>query len=262
MRRLLIFLFLVLLIAAPAFAQIETTAAPSGKVIWAVDMELNPGTTGSFTATLEDGTAITGDFSYTTAPITYIPITADVDLDGDTSTMAFYTPLPLQMSLWHADTSNDTRQIKLGYGQYGGLWNDVVASDVSRSPITSFTINADNDVTVNYEYNDAEEAAKQLSGNKNQSILDFAWSVFWDTYNFLGELWYWLSFFFIDNLTMVLALFFAVPMAFAAKNARGNPERFFRQYFKTLKGFFEFILMIWRMLLEGVGTVIGWFRVI
>ena len=77
---------------------------------------------------------------------------------------------------------------------------------------------------------------------------------------FFGELFYWLKFFFIDNIALILALFFAVPMAFAAKNSRGNTERFFRQYFKTLRGFFEFILMIWRMLFESIGTVIGWFK--
>jgi hypothetical protein len=262
MRKYLILILICAMLIVPAFAQKETTTAPESKVIWSVDMELNPDTTGSFTATLEDGTAVTGDFSYIPAGITYVPLTATVDLDGDTSTMPFYTPLPLKMSLWHGDTSNDTRQIKLGYGQYDGLWNNVVVSDVPRSPIKTFTITADKTVVVNYEYRDAEEAAKQLSGNKNQSILDFAWTTFWDVYAFLGELWYWLTFFFIDNLALILALFFAVPMAFAAKNSRGNVERFYRQYFKTLRGLFEFILMIWRMLLEGIGTVIGWFRVI
>jgi len=261
MRRLLTFFILVSLLVAPAFAQTETTTAPTGQVIWAVDMEVNPGTSGTFTAMLEDGTAVEGTFSYENTPVIVIPISLSVDLDGDTSIATFYTPQTLKMSLWHGDTSNDTRQIKLGYGQFAGAWNDVVVSDVPRSPITSFTISADNFVSVTYEYRNAEEAAKQLAGDKEQSLIDFMWVTFWSTLAFMQDLYYWLKFFFIDNLTMILALFLAVPMAFAAKNSRGNPEKFLRQYFKTLRGFFEFVFHVWRLLLESIGTVRGWFRI-
>jgi hypothetical protein len=262
MKRLLILFVCVALMIVPTFAQTETTTAPTGQVIWAVDMDVPIGTTGTFTATLQDGTTIDGIFSHTPASLTFIPISTSVDLEGDTSTTTFYTPLNLKMSLWHGDTTNDTRQIKLGYGQYSGLWNDVVVADASRSAITSFTITADNTVTTVYEYRVAEDAAKDLAGYKNQSIIDFAWSVFWDALSFLTDLFYWIKFFFIDNLALILALFLAVPMAFAAKNSRGNPERFMRQYFKTLRGFFEFIFQVWRLLTETIGTIIGWFKLV
>ena len=262
MKRALILFVCVALLIAPALAQVETTTAPTGQVIWAVDMDVPIGTTGTFTATLQDGTTVDGTFSYTPTPITYLPISTSVDLEGDTSTGTFYVPANLKMSLWHADTVNDTRQMKLGYGQYAGIWNDVVMVDAPRSAITSFTIAADDTVTTTYEYRAAEDAAKDLAGYKNQSIIDFAWSVFWDSFSFLEDLVYWIRFFFIDNIALILALFFAVPMAFAARNSRCNPERFLRQYFKTLRGFFEFIFSLWRLLTETIGTVIGWFKLV
>jgi hypothetical protein len=170
------------------------------------------------------------------------------------------------MSLWHGDTVNDTRQIKLGYGQFAvgpvNAWVDVVTADTARSAITSFTLSADKTVTTSYEYKAAEDAAGALAGYKNDSIIEFAWSVFWDALSFMGELFYWIKFFFIDNISLILALFFAVPMAFAARNSRGNPERFLRQYFKTLRGFFEFVFHVWRLLTETIGTVIGWFKLV
>jgi len=262
MKQALILFVCVALLIVPALAQMETKTAPSGQVIWAVDMDVPIGTTGTFTATLQDGTAVDGSFSYIPTAFITVPISTNVNLEGDTSTATFYMPSTLKMSLWHADTVNDTRQIKLGYGQYAGLWNDVVIVDAPRSAITSFTITADKTVTTAYEYRAAEDAAKDLAGYKNQSIIDFAWSVFWDALAFMQELYYWIVFFFVENLALILALFFAVPMAFAARSSRGNPERFLRQYFKTLRGFFEFIFQVWRLLTETIGTVIGWFKLV
>jgi hypothetical protein len=92
--------------------------------------------------------------------------------------------------------------------------------------------------------------------------MTLAYQILLDAINFISDLIYWLRFFFIDNIALILALFLSVPMAFAAKNSRGNPERFMRQYFKTLRGFFEFIFQVWRLLTETIGTVIGWFRLV
>jgi hypothetical protein len=51
-------------------------------------------------------------------------------------------------------------------------------------------------------------------------------------------------------------------MAFAAKNSRGNPEKFLRQYFKTLKGFFGFIVWLWTALIRTAAYIRGMFKIV
>ena len=69
-------------------------------------------------------------------------------------------------------------------------------------------------------------------------------------YSLVVELIKWLKFFFIDNLTLTIALYVTLTMAFAARNARGNMEKFFRQFFNDQKKLVEFILFLWTTLIE------------
>ena len=149
----------------------------------------------------------------------------------------------------------------MGAGQIWGV-NDVSVEKYGvNSPIVGFKVIADSEITYKYREDARKTVAGNLAAQNAGEIMEIIYSTITSAISFLIDLGYWLKFFFIDNLTMILALFLAVPMAFAAKNSRGNPEKFMRQYFKTLRGFFEFIFQVWRLLLESIGTVRGWFRI-
>lgn len=262
------------LIAQPAFAQTETVTAPEGQVIWATHMEVPHGTTGSFTATLSNGDTVDGSFSYTADYLLAIPLTtADVTLGGENSVGHYeitgLTTPPLYMQLWHADTGNYTRQLKLGYGQAAPWWNDVLAADVERYPIKTFQFSSDQDVAIEYEYRDYDEAMSQLavsSAGTNwldqiNEIMAFAITVFTSAIAFGKNLLYWLKFFFIDNGFMVVVLYLSVSMVFAARKARGKIPVFYRTFISDQKKLFSFIMELWRMLIESIGTIRGWFRI-
>ncbi len=71
----------------------------------------------------------------------------------------------------------------------------------------------------------------------------------------------WIKFFFWDNLLMTLALYLTLTMVFAARASRGNPAIFLRRWFKDQVGFFNFIIGLWRVLVEIIGTFRGIFRI-
>lgn len=267
MKKLLLFIGILILIAAitPVHAQVVTINAPAGQAIWAVQFTAPPQSTGTIIIQQYNGDQKSGTFSYTGFPET----ATNVAFEGDTSTTNYILSgltAPLYLELWNADNqTSGVRKVKLGYGQVKigrtGIWNDYVEADIAKSPIKTLIFNSDQEVEINVDYIPESEANKKLSDDREQSILDLAWEVFFDAIDFGYALYYWLKFFFVDNLLMIVALFLAVPMAFAAKNSRGNPEKFLRQYFKSLKGFFEFVLSIWQRLIETIGTVRGWFRI-
>jgi hypothetical protein len=254
-------------------AQTETVTAPDNQVIWAVNMEVPHGTTGSFTATLTNSDTVDGSFSYTADYLLAIPLTtADVTLGGNNSVGHYeitgLTTPPLYMQLWHADTGNYTRQLKLGYGQSKPWWNDVLAEDVDRYPVKSFSFTADQDVVLDYEYLNYDDAMSQLAVSSAgaswvdqiNKVMVFAITVFTSAIDFAKNLLHWLKFFFIDNGFLIIVLYIAVTMAFAARKARGRIDVFFKTFFSDQKKLFSFIMELWRMLIETIGTIRGWFR--
>ena len=256
---------LLMLCIDPVMAGTQTFTAPTDRAIWSVKMIAPPQSTGAIIIQQYNGDEKYGTFSYTGFPLTETNVALDGDTSSSTYTMSGLTS-PLYLELWNADnTTSGIRKLKLGYGQVRvggtGIWNDYVETQIVKSPIKTVMVTSDQEIEIDVEYISEEEATKKLNTEREQSILEFAYEVFWDVLPCGYELYYWLKYFFIDNLLMIVALFLSVPMAFAAKNSGGNSEKFLRQYFKSLKGFFEFLLSIWKMLIETIGTVRGWFRI-
>jgi hypothetical protein len=82
-------------------------------------------------------------------------------------------------------------------------------------------------------------------------------------WSLLNGLVYWIGFFFVGkNLILIVELYLAGSMAITAWKVKGNPAAFLPKFFKDQKALFEFMLGIWKMLIESVGTIIGWFRLI
>lgn len=74
---------------------------------------------------------------------------------------------------------------------------------------------------------------------------------------------YWIGFFFVGkNLMLVIELYISGSLAITAYRVKGNPTKFLPQFFGDQRKLFEFMLGIWKMLIDSVGTIIGWFRLI
>lgn len=267
MRKLTILftIALMMLCIVPASAQLITYNCPEGKAIYTLQMVGNSPTSVTFDLNRQDGTTTSGSWSYQPYYIFGYPVatTASISLDGDSDTTTFVTPGQLYISLYPSRNLTELAETRLimGAGQSGAMNNIAVQKYGIVSPIIGFTINADNEITYSKTEDSITTVSQNLKSAGLDEIMDLIYSTVWLVIGFVTELLYWLKYFFVDNIEMVVALFLAVPMAFAAKNSRGNPEKFLRQYFKTLKGFFEFVLSIWQRLIDTIGTVRGWFRI-
>lgn len=240
---------------------------PAGKAIVNLYIVSNEGTTGSITFQQQNGQTIGAAWTYQTVYDLYgysIVRRGVITVGSDMESKDYVTPGQLYTMFYHVPgVANMTQNRMSGYMDQSkvSLW-PMVESDTTASPVIKAVITSDSVVEYWFDYADISEQKNLLTASNDdwaKKIMEFAEKSFWLVYAFLTSLLYWLKFFFVDNLEMVVALFLAVPMAFAAKNSRGNPEKFLRQYFKTLKGFFEFILSIWQRLIETIRTIRGWF---
>jgi len=274
----LILVLCSLLLIAPAFAQMVTYTAPAGKAITALTIKSNVDTTGSITFNFNNASSISGSWSYVTTAnyFNYVQVkrgTVTVGGVSDSNTYwtvgNFYTFITLPGHDFNYYNFSGNKIVMQG-GQYSGAYDILARKDAPYSSVVSFTLSSNKDVefgtqetkdlaTINY--NLGKTLIDEGDDGWISQVMQIAYETFPAAISFVFDLVYWLKYFFVDNLLMIVALFLAVPMAFAAKNSRGNPERFMRQYFRSLKGFFMFVLDIWRMLLETIGTIRGWFRI-
>ena len=70
----------------------------------------------------------------------------------------------------------------------------------------------------------------------------------------------WLKFFFIDNLLMTISLYLAISMAYTFCTAR-NIFAAFGKFFNDQKKLFDFILSLWKSLIEIIASFRGIFRI-
>jgi hypothetical protein len=268
MKKLFLFLVALCMVAVlPVSAYTTSYTAPEDKAIWGIDFDAPYGSTGDITLTLEDGSTLTGSWSYTGV----MPIVADVELDGETSTYNYFVaiPLPLKIGIWNGDNSSYAREIKIGYGQAPGIWNDVVTASILNSPTVGYTIVSSQPVTVTNELKDRETARKQLSAGDpyEGSILDMLFEQM-DTIMaiFFGSA-YWIKFLFVDHLILTVSLYFAGSMAYAINTSR-NIFAFYKTFFRQQKAMFEFIVniasltvslvaQIGGLAISGAGSILG-----
>ena len=203
MKHFLLILLAVLLII-PASAQTVTYTAPSQQAVWSIDIDSPPGTTGDITLNLADGSTVTGSWSYNFG---LTGMTANTQIGSDSGSFGTIIPTNLKIRVWNGDNVTYARQIKMGAGQVVPIWNTVVQTTIQGLPITGYTINADQQISVDNELIAYSEAVSKLNaGVPTDAIaqlfeyMSLLWIVF-------DSLWYWLSFLFIENLTLTVSLY-------------------------------------------------------
>ena len=85
--------------------------------------------------------------------------------------------------------------------------------------------------------------------------LNIAMSIGGAVAGFIGSLFWLIKFFFIDNLLLILALWIGVTMAYSATTSR-DIFGFYKKFFRLQKTLIEFIINLWNVLVQAVGTMV------
>lgn len=166
----------------------------------------------------------------------------------------------------YAKSSDNATGIIVYNAGYGGFDNDLavfkVVPNIAGNLIYRVDLSSDVEFDVDITYGTTADVASSVSKN----ILDIAW----DWMNFAIDIgatvlglaqstFYWLKFIFVDNILITVALYFSVSMAYSAISSR-NIFQFYRRFFKDQKAFFEFILGLWKTLIDIISSFRGIFR--
>ena len=240
MKRLFLLLLLCLMVV-PALGNTVSYQAADDKAVWGLDFDAQPGTSGTILLTLEDGTTVSGSYTYTG----FVPIVADMELGSDTGTYSYFIalPVPLAISVWNGDNSTYGREIKMGYGQNRGIWNDVLVVSTSTSPTVRYDITSTGLITVTPEIIDRATATKRLAAGDpfEGSVLDQFFEQFETLTSIFFSIAWWLKFLFVDNLMLTVSLYVSGTMAYAILSTR-NIFVFYKVWFRQQRAFMEFMV--------------------
>lgn len=161
---------------------------------------------------------------------------------------------------------NETGLIVYNAG-YGSFDNNLAifmpVSNLAGNLIYRVDLSSDVRFDADISYGSAADVAASVNKNIIEVAgdwINFAISIAYLIYNVVTTLLYWLKFFFFDNLGMTVALYLSISMAYSASTSK-DIFRFFGKFFNDQRKFFEFILGMWRFLVELVGTFRGIFRI-
>jgi hypothetical protein len=205
--------------------------------------------------------------------------TSTVTLDGTSKSYTYWDVdghVDLNIVQHYTNTSTKTRRIAIFSSDYGKYDNalavtyDLPAGSQSAT-IYKIHFTSSAPIEIEYRHAPADIVLKAVTNTGEGGVAEFleeikqimllATATFNSALEFGASLFYWLRFFFIDNLMLIIGLYLSVSMALAARASRGHIGKFFRVFLNDQRKLFEFILSLWRMLLESIGTIRGWFRI-
>ena len=139
---------------------------------------------------------------------------------------------------------------------YGTFDNDLAVfypvSNIASNLIYRIDISGPQTFTISIDHG----ASANVAANVNKSWLDVMWewlnlaiSLTLFVKDTAISLFYWLKFFFWDNLSMTVALYISISMAYSANTAK-DIFTFFKKFFNDQKKLFEFILSLWTTLVN------------
>lgn len=248
------------------------------------DIPLN--TRVDFTLTYGTGSTVSGWMEY--KPATAFGLSnSTVSLDTDYRTENFVDAQVLGYSLTkHIQfesygVNKSASPVQPGFTLYAqgyGLFSQEIVffpvNNITANMITGVYITSTQNIDVTVNTNKADKLADFITksvgqyqadiiGGISQTARDwinFAIGIAYLIYYVVTTLVYWLKFFFYDNLGMTIALYLSISMAYSAATSK-SIFRFFGKFFNDQRKLFEFILGMWRFLVELVATFRGIFRI-
>jgi hypothetical protein len=150
---------------------------------------------------------------------------------------------------------------------YGMMDNDLAAfypvDNIQRNLIYKIVATGTKPFTleiIDQEPADLQSGVSQTPLGQITAWVNFALGLGSMLIGIVSGLFAWLKFFFIDNLLMTVSLYLAITMAYAAATSK-NIFRFFGKFFNDQRKLFEFILGLWRVLIEIISSFRGIFRI-
>lgn len=150
---------------------------------------------------------------------------------------------------------------------YGALDNDLAVFFEVPNPAINTIYRVDASSTKQFDMWVRVGAAADVSGGVSKDILEIAWewinsAIALSSFvlDLVLALFAWLKFFFVDNLLMTVALYLSITMAYSACTAK-NIFTFFGKFFNDQRKLFEFILGLWKSLIEILASFRGIFRI-
>ena len=252
----------IIALIVPAMAQTVSYSAPLDKAIWAIDISAPQGSSGTFVLTLDNGDSVYGTWSYHYTIPPAASMTATIGSGSESETFVS-GPVGMQMEIWNGDNVTYARQLKLGFGQFKGIWNKVASTTIGASPIRSYTITSTSEISASQEVISYKEAINSL--NPSTGLLNDKGLVSLLT-GYSGlivavflSLIYWLKFLFVDHLVLSVSLYMTGTMAYAINTSR-DIFSFYKTWFRQQRAMFEFIASAFAttfQIVTQVAVVIG-----
>jgi hypothetical protein len=244
-----------MLCISPVLAQTVTITAPAGQAIKYLTIGSNGGTTATVLFTLNDGSTVPCSYSYSSA----YPAVGSITVNGQTASTSYYTMGKFYTRFFQTKEmlNGSTNTMRGAYGQINGAWYNYVEGNTAGSPIISAVITADTEVEYTTDYWSIEAGIENVSGGWVQYILSLVWMFI----GFVKELVFWLKFFFVDNLLLVLALYIGITGA-VAFNKTKDIFKALKVFFGYQRKLFEFIVLLWNILIQIASNIRGLFKFI
>jgi len=247
--------------------------SPDGLAFKRIMFDVPTGTTVDFTLYYGNGTTVTGSCSYNNDG--FFQQYSEVELDGVTkghSYTGFEEVGRIDIVGYARNWTTDTEYVH-GFVIYDTLYSlslpqpeNYVFYEVDSledNVIYRFDMTSNNPVQIDYYTDTREKVGEAAVTTPLQAVnewVNFALMIAKNLLDVVGTLFYWLKFFFFDNLGMTVALYLSITMAYAAATSK-NIFKFFGKFFNDQRKLFEFIIGLWRSLIEIISSFRGIFRI-
>lgn len=194
--------------------------------------------------------------------------TSSITFNGETKEYSYLDTNPefdYYLSGYARSSTNETGIIVYNAG-YGSFDNDLAifksVPNIAGNLIYRVDLSSDAPFDVDISYGTSADVAASV----DKDILQIAW----DWMNFAIALaifvkdtaialFYWLKFFFYDNLGLTIALYISISMAYSANTSK-DIFKFLGKFLNDQKKLYEFILSLWTTLVNLIATFRGIFR--
>ena len=252
-------------------SNLSIDVSAKGDAVQRIAVDIGTGTAVNFTLTYGNGATVSGWMEYTNDGFfrQHSEVAIDTDIQG-------YDYIGLQEIgridiVGYARNWTSNTEYTTGFIVYDSVFGISERRAMAYYPVPSisdnviykFELTSTKPVAVAYYTNTRENVAKAAATTLLEVInewVQLAISLAFFVKDTAIALFFWLKFFFWDNLGMTVALYISISMAYAANTSK-DIFRFIGKFFNDQKKLFEFVLSLWTTLVNIIATFRGIFRI-
>ena len=238
-----------------------------GDAIYRVQFSVPRDSYVNFTLYYGTASSVVGSASTTTNWTLLKPIpetTSYVELNGVTKSFTFWdSDMAYDYDIaGYATNGTDFVGFAVYSKDYGApvLGNDLIVGyivpDITHNLIYKIEFSSPRPFSLTYTSAAKEDIVKRIVVGTETGLVDeikkivnLAWVIWGVLYTVVVELFYFLKFFFWDNLGMTISLYLIISMAYSANTSK-DIFKFLGKFFNDQKKLFEFILSLWTTLVN------------